>query len=223
MRHERNPGVNRRKFLHVAADSENLHGHSFEKVVVPEDADLNGDIHMKIPQSLREVIAKGPYAHLTTLNRDGSPQVTVVWVGIEGEEFVIGHLAEHQKVKNIRRDPRVAVHPQRPDQRAGDAGICGGVRQRAHNRRQRSAPAATPRENLSGSQGSLPTTFDAQHSGFHHPHRARPLYRGRTVGCQVCRVKAGRTTGLNTPGRRGPCRRCPSRWPCRSRSSRKIR
>ena len=64
---------------------------------------------MKIPQSLRDVIAKGPYAHVTTLNRDGSPQVTVVWVGIEGDEFVIGHLAEHQKVKNIRRDPRVAL------------------------------------------------------------------------------------------------------------------
>src|ERR1700724_1838075 len=64
---------------------------------------------MKIPQSLREVIEKGPYAHLTTLNRDGSPQVTVVWVGIEGEEFVMGHLAMHQKVKNVRRDPRVAL------------------------------------------------------------------------------------------------------------------
>src|ERR1700733_4931517 len=64
---------------------------------------------MKIPQSLRDVIEKGPYAHLTTLNRDGSPQVTVVWVGIEAEEFVIGHLALHQKVKNIRRDPRVAL------------------------------------------------------------------------------------------------------------------
>src|ERR1700689_4969469 len=64
---------------------------------------------MKIPQSLREVIEKGPHAHLTTLNRDGSSQVTVVWVGIEGEEFVIGHMAVHQKVKNIRRDPRVAL------------------------------------------------------------------------------------------------------------------
>ena len=64
---------------------------------------------MKIPQSLRDLIDKGPYADLTTLNRDGSPQVTVVWVGIEGEEFVIGHLAMHQKVKNIGRDPRVAL------------------------------------------------------------------------------------------------------------------
>ena len=64
---------------------------------------------MKIPQSIREVIERGPYTHLTTLNPDGSPQVTVVWVGIEGEEFVMGHLAMHQKVKNIRRDPRVAL------------------------------------------------------------------------------------------------------------------
>ncbi len=64
---------------------------------------------MKIPQTVREVIEKGPLAHLTTLNSDGSPQVTVVWVGIEGEEFVMAHLAMHQKVKNIRRDPRVAL------------------------------------------------------------------------------------------------------------------
>ncbi len=49
---------------------------------------------------VREVIEKRPLAHLTTLNPNGSPQVTVVWVGIEGEEFVMGHLAMHQKVKN---------------------------------------------------------------------------------------------------------------------------
>jgi len=35
--------------------------------------------------------------------------VTVVWVGIENEEFVHAHLALHQKIKNIRRDPRVAL------------------------------------------------------------------------------------------------------------------
>jgi PPOX class probable F420-dependent enzyme len=64
---------------------------------------------MKIPQSVREVLAKAPLAHLTTLNKDGSPQVTVVWVGVENEEFVIGHLSVHQKVKNIRRDARVAL------------------------------------------------------------------------------------------------------------------
>ena len=64
---------------------------------------------MNIPQSIRELIDKGPLAHLTTLNRDGSPQVTLIWVGIENDEFVIGHLALHQKIKNIRRDPRVGL------------------------------------------------------------------------------------------------------------------
>ena len=48
--------------------------------------------HTKIPQSVRELLAKGPLGHLTTLNKDGSPQVTVVWVGVENEEFVLGHL-----------------------------------------------------------------------------------------------------------------------------------
>jgi PPOX class probable F420-dependent enzyme len=64
---------------------------------------------MKIPQSVRELVAKAPLAHLTTLNSDGSPQVTVVWVGIENEEFVVGHMAEHKKVRNVQRDPRVAL------------------------------------------------------------------------------------------------------------------
>ena len=64
---------------------------------------------MKIPQSVRELLPKAPHAHLTTLNSDGSPQVTVVWVGIENEEFVIGHMASHKKVRNVRRDARVAL------------------------------------------------------------------------------------------------------------------
>jgi PPOX class probable F420-dependent enzyme len=64
---------------------------------------------MAIPESIRVLIATGPNAHLTTLNPDGSPQVTVVWVGIEGEEFVVGHMGAWQKVKNVRRDPRVVL------------------------------------------------------------------------------------------------------------------
>jgi hypothetical protein len=45
-----------------------------------------------MPESILELIAKAPFAHLPTLNSMGGPQVTVVWVGIENEEFVIGHL-----------------------------------------------------------------------------------------------------------------------------------
>jgi len=48
-------------------------------------------------------------AHLVTLNGDGSPQVTVVWVGLDGDEIVAAHLPEHRKVRNIRNDSRVAL------------------------------------------------------------------------------------------------------------------
>jgi predicted pyridoxine 5'-phosphate oxidase superfamily flavin-nucleotide-binding protein len=67
-----------------------------------------------IPQSVHELIATGPYAHLTTLNADGSPQVSVVWVGIENDELVCGHMGVWQKVKNVRRD---GVGPWAPTQR----------------------------------------------------------------------------------------------------------
>ena len=64
---------------------------------------------MKIPDSVRELIASGPLVHLTTLNADGSPQISLVWIGIEGEDLVSGHMGAWQKVKNVRRDPRVAL------------------------------------------------------------------------------------------------------------------
>lgn len=67
---------------------------------------------MKIPDSARAFIETGPLAHFTTLNADGSPQVTVVWVGLEGDEIVIGHVPEHRKLENIRKDARVALSMQ---------------------------------------------------------------------------------------------------------------
>jgi PPOX class probable F420-dependent enzyme len=62
-----------------------------------------------IPESVRSLISTGPLAHLTTLNSNGSPQVTVVWIGIEDDEFVSAHLTEHRKIRNIRNDGRVAL------------------------------------------------------------------------------------------------------------------
>jgi PPOX class probable F420-dependent enzyme len=62
-----------------------------------------------LPSSLCALIASGPLAHLVTLNADGSPQVTVVWIGIEKDEIVVGHLFRHHKIRNILRDPRVAI------------------------------------------------------------------------------------------------------------------
>jgi PPOX class probable F420-dependent enzyme len=64
---------------------------------------------MEIPQEIKNLIQSGCHAHLVTLNPDGSPQVTLVWIGLDGDEVVAAHLPRNQKVKNIERDPRVAI------------------------------------------------------------------------------------------------------------------
>ena len=62
-----------------------------------------------LPDSARAVLESSALAHLVTLNPDGSPQVTVVWVGLDGDEIVAGHLPEHRKIRNMRNDSRVAL------------------------------------------------------------------------------------------------------------------
>ena len=53
---------------------------------------------------------EGPaLGHFVTLDADGSPQVTCVWVGLDGDELVVGSLGLFRKIRNIQRDPRVAI------------------------------------------------------------------------------------------------------------------
>jgi PPOX class probable F420-dependent enzyme len=62
-----------------------------------------------LPQALRDLVASGPMAHLSTINADGSPQVTVVWIGLDGDDLVSGHMGWRAKLGNMQRDPRVVL------------------------------------------------------------------------------------------------------------------
>jgi PPOX class probable F420-dependent enzyme len=64
---------------------------------------------MNFPESAKAVVNSGRLAHLVTINADGSPQVTIVWVRTDGDDIIIGKLAEDRKVANIRRDNRVSL------------------------------------------------------------------------------------------------------------------
>ena len=64
---------------------------------------------MTMPDTAKAVIESGRLAHLVTVNQDGSPHVTIVWVGLDGDDILIGKLAADRKVANIRRDPRVSL------------------------------------------------------------------------------------------------------------------
>ena len=61
----------------------------------------------------RQAITAGRLGHLTTINPDGSPQTSVVWIGLDGDDIVVGHLMQGRKVTNIARDPRVTLSTDR--------------------------------------------------------------------------------------------------------------
>lgn len=63
-----------------------------------------------LPDSAKDLIRSGALGHLVTLNPDGTPQVTCVWVAVEGDELFTAHLDSRQrKLANIRRNPQVAL------------------------------------------------------------------------------------------------------------------
>ena len=64
---------------------------------------------MLIPDAARELIESEALGHLVTLDPDGRPQVSCVWVGLEDGDVVFASLGERRKLDNIRRDPRVSL------------------------------------------------------------------------------------------------------------------
>jgi PPOX class probable F420-dependent enzyme len=68
-----------------------------------------------IPESHRDILTGPNFAHVATLMPDGAPQVTPVWVDLEGDTVVLNTAAGRQKARNLDRDGRVAlsVHDQK--------------------------------------------------------------------------------------------------------------
>ena len=64
---------------------------------------------MTLPEGLVAMLRRPSPCFITTLMPDGSPQVTQTWVDTDGENIVINTVQTHQKVRNVERDPRVAV------------------------------------------------------------------------------------------------------------------
>lgn len=63
----------------------------------------------RLTAELRAALTAGRLGHLVTINPDGSPQVSVVWIGVNGDDIVVGHLGHGRKIANIERDPRVSL------------------------------------------------------------------------------------------------------------------
>lgn len=64
---------------------------------------------MTMPDAVRAFLRSGPLAHVVTVRADGTPRVTLAWVGVDGDELVIGTLFDQPKLRDLRRDPRIAL------------------------------------------------------------------------------------------------------------------
>ncbi len=69
----------------------------------------------QIPDAFKDILQKRGYAHLATLMKDGSPQVTPVWYDFDGTHIRINTAKSRLKDKNMRRDKQVALSIQDPD------------------------------------------------------------------------------------------------------------
>ena len=68
----------------------------------------------QVPEKYSDLFKKKAFANLGTLMKDGSPQVTPVWFDYDGKHLRINSALGRVKDKNIRRDPRVSVSLQDP-------------------------------------------------------------------------------------------------------------
>lgn len=64
---------------------------------------------MIIPKEARDVLGSDALAHVATIDPDGTPQVTLAWVGLDGDEVVLATIPNQRKLENLRRDPRITI------------------------------------------------------------------------------------------------------------------
>jgi PPOX class probable F420-dependent enzyme len=67
---------------------------------------------VKIPQSLRKILEDKAYGHVVTFNAQGKPELTMVWIDVDGDEVLFNTAEGRRKPDNLRRNPRVIVSVQ---------------------------------------------------------------------------------------------------------------
>ena len=75
----------------------------------------------------RALIARPVLASLTTLGKDGSPQVTPLWIDRDGDDLIFNTAKGRVKERHMENDPRVAVSVVDPDDQYNVVAVCGTV------------------------------------------------------------------------------------------------
>lgn len=64
---------------------------------------------ISLSESARAMVDGPNFAVLCTINPDGSPQSSAMWVGLDGDDLLFTTVVGRRKDLNMRRDPRVSV------------------------------------------------------------------------------------------------------------------
>jgi PPOX class probable F420-dependent enzyme len=62
-----------------------------------------------LPDSVKKALEDKAYGHVVTFNEKGQPQVTMVWMDVDGNEACFNTADGRKKTQNLRRDPRIVV------------------------------------------------------------------------------------------------------------------
>ena len=82
---------------------------------------------MELTEKALELLRAPSTCYIATSMPDGSPQLTQVWVDTDGTNVVINTVAGFQKLRNVERDPRVALAVADPDRPSRYAAVRGRV------------------------------------------------------------------------------------------------
>jgi PPOX class probable F420-dependent enzyme len=82
---------------------------------------------VQLPDPVHALLTGASPTVITTLLPDGSPHATEVWVDADGDTVLVNTVDTHQKVRNVRRDPRVALVVIDPENLSRHAALRGRV------------------------------------------------------------------------------------------------
>ena len=64
---------------------------------------------MRLPETAKRLLDAQTFAVVSTINPDGGPQSSVVWIKRDGDDILFSSIRGRRKTRNLERDPRVSV------------------------------------------------------------------------------------------------------------------